>query len=141
MSYLLDTNILAETRKRRPHAGVMSWISTTSAEDMYVCAITVGEIERGIARLRARHDEQQASALTVWFEELLEGFGDRLLAIDRAVAHHWSRQPLSQPLSTSDGLIAATAATHHLTLVTRNVKDFERSGVPVVNPFELPEAD
>lgn len=135
MSYLLDTNIVSETRRRLPNHGVHEWISAVPAEQLHVSVLTIGEIGRGVTRLRERGDGQQAGVFERWLDELVEGFGERILTIDLAVAQRWAAQSASQPLPTSDALIAATAATHNLTLVTRNVKDFDRAGIQMINPF------
>lgn len=136
MSYLLDTNILSETRKRQPAAGVTKWISATPPERLHVSVLTLGEIEQGISRIRGRGEHAQASGLEGWLRQVEAGFADRILPITVQVASAWGRHQPAQPLPVVDGLIAATARVNDLTVVTRNVKDFERSGVRVLNPFE-----
>jgi hypothetical protein len=136
VSYLLDTNVLSETRKRQPDARVTGWITETAPERMHVSVLTLGEIEQGIARIRWRGDQQQAASLEHWLREVEQGFADRILPVTLSVASTWGRQQYTQPLPVIDALIAATARAHELTVVTRNVKDFERSGVQVLNPFE-----
>jgi toxin FitB len=135
VSYLLDTNVLSETRKRQPDARVTDWITETPPERMHVSVLTLGEIEQGIARIRGRGDQQQAAVLERWLLEVEQGFADRVLPVTLSVASVWGRQQYAQPLPVIDALIAATARAHELTVVTRNVKDFERSGVQVLNPF------
>ena len=135
MTYLLDTNVLSETRKRQPEAGVANWIAATSADRLHVSVLTLGEIEQGIARVRGRGDQNQASALERWLRNVQAGFGDRVLPVTPPVAAAWGRQQYTQPLPVIDALIAATARVHGLTVVTRNVKDFELAGVQVLNPF------
>jgi predicted nucleic acid-binding protein len=135
MSYLLDTNILSETRKRRPDRGVTGWISATPPEHLHLSALTIGEIARGIAQLLRRGDQQQAALLDAWLDTVIGGFGDRIIPITLPVARQWGRQCPTGPVPTVDALIAATATVHGLTLVTRNAKDFERVGGPVLNPF------
>lgn len=135
MTYLLDTNILLETRKRQAATGVMDWIATTAPELLHVSVLTLGEIEHGIVRIRGRGDHEQAIGLERWLREVELGFADRILPVTLAVASAWGRQQHSQPLPVIDGLIAATAKVNDLTVVTRNAKDFERSGVQVLNPF------
>ena len=135
MTYLLDTNILSETRKRQVATGVTDWIAATPPELLHVSVLTLGEIEHGIVRIRGRGDHEQAVGLERWLREVELGFADRILPITLPVASAWGRQQLSQPLPVIDGLIAATAKVNGLTVVTRNAKDFERSGVQVVNPF------
>jgi predicted nucleic acid-binding protein len=133
--YLLDTNVLSETRKRQPAEGVTEWIAATPPDRLYVSVLTLGEIEQGIARIRGRGDQQQATALERWLREVELGFADRILTVTLPVASAWGRQQHTQPLPVTDALIAATARVNEMTVVTRNVKDFERSGVPVFNPF------
>ena len=135
MTYLLDTNILSETRKRQAATGVTDWIAATPPELLHVSVLTLGEIEHGIVRIRGRGDHEQAVGLERWLREVELGFADRILPITLPVASAWGRQQHSQPLPVIDGLIAATAKVNSLTVVTRNAKDFERSGVQVVNPF------
>ena len=135
MTYLLDTNILSETRKRQPAAGVTNWIATTPPEWLHVSVLTLGEIEQGITRIRSRGDHEQVAGLERWLREVEFGFADRILPVTVAVASAWGRQQHEQPIPVIDGLIAATARVNGLTVVTRNVKDFERSGVEALNPF------
>ena len=135
MTYLLDANVLSETRKRQPAAGVADWIAATPPERMYVSVLTLGEIEQGIARVRGRGDLYQAAALEYWLRDVESGFEDRVLSVTLPVAAAWGRQQYSQPLPVLDALIAATARVHGMTVVTRKVKDFELAGVPVLNPF------
>ena len=135
MTYLLDTNVLSETRKRQPAEGVTEWIAATPPERLHVSVLTLGEIEQGIARIRGRGDRQQATALERWLREVELGFADRILPVTVPVASAWGRQQHAQPLPVIDALIAATARVNEMTVVTRNVKDFEHSGVPVFSPF------
>ncbi|HUB38793.1 MAG TPA: type II toxin-antitoxin system VapC family toxin [Streptosporangiaceae bacterium] len=135
MTYLLDTNILSETRKRKAATGVTEWIAATPPELLHVSVLTLGEIEHGIMRIRGRGDHEQAVGLERWLREVEAGFADRILPVTLPVASAWGRQQHSQPLPVIDGLIAATAKVNGLTVVTRNAKDFERSGVQVLNPF------
>lgn len=136
MTYLLDTNVLSETRKCQPAAGVTNWIADTPPEQLHVSVLTLGEIEQGISRIRDRGDRAQAAALERWLRDVELGFADRVLPITLQVASAWGRQQHAQPIPVIDGLIAATARVNGFTVVTRNVKDFERSGVQVFNPFE-----
>lgn len=135
MTYLLDTNVLSETRKRQPDTGVTEWVAATEPGRLHVSVLTLGEIEQGIARIRARGDHQQAAGLERWLREMEVGFADRILPVTLPVASAWGRQQHVQPLPVVDALIAATARVNGLTVVTRNVKDFQRSGIQVLNPF------
>jgi toxin FitB len=102
---------------------------------MHVSVLTLGEIEQGISRIRGRGDNEQAAALARWLEELELGFADRILPVTLPIASAWGSQQHAQPLPVIDALIAATAKVHSLTVVTRNAKDFGRTGVQVLNPF------
>jgi predicted nucleic acid-binding protein len=135
VTYLLDTNVLSETRKRQPTAGVTDWIAATPPDRLHVSVLTLGEIEQGIARVRGRGDRRQAGALERWLRDVETWFEDRILPVTLSVAAVWGRQQYTQPLPVIDALIAATARVHDMTVVTRNVKDFELAGVQVVNPF------
>ena len=135
MTYLLDTNVLSETRKRHPAAGVTAWIAATPPDRLYVSVLTLGEIERGIARVRDRGDPQQAAALERWLRDVETGFEDRVLPVTLPVAAAWGRHQCAQPVPVIDALIAATARVHDMTVVTRNVRDFELAAVAVHNPY------
>ena len=135
MTYLLDTNVLSETRKRQPEAGVANWIAATPPDRLHVSVLTLGEIEQGIARVRGRGDRNQASALERWLRDVQAGFEERVLPVTLPVAAAWGRQQYTRPLPVIDALLAATARVHGLTVVTRNVKDFELAGIQVLNPF------
>jgi toxin FitB len=135
VSYLLDTNIVSELRKgARANSGVTSWFADAADDELHLSVLTVGELRRGIDAIRKR-DGETARALDRWFLGLVDGFGDRLLPIDRAVAEEWGRMTAGQSLPVIDSLLAATAKVHGLTLVTRNTKDVGRTGVHCLNPF------
>lgn len=134
MSFLLDTNVLAEIRKKRPHAGVVSWFGSVNGPDLFLSVLVLGEVHQGVVRLR-RRDPQQAAVHETWLAELRRRYSDRILPITDAIALEWGRLNAGDPLPVVDGLMAATARVHGLTLVTRNVDDFARSEVPVLNPF------
>jgi len=134
VTYLLDTNVLSETRKRQPEAGVANWIAATPPDRLHVSVLTLGEIEQGIARVRGRGDQSQAAALERWLRDVQAGFEDRVLPVTLPVAAAWGRQQYTRPLPVIDALLAATARVRGLTVVTRNVKDFEVAGVQVLNP-------
>ena len=136
MAYLLDTNVISELRKSAPNAHVLAWHQSQAMAEAYMSTLAVGEIRQGIDRVRPR-DGKQAEALERWLVGLLRHYGDRILPVTVDVAQEWGRlNALGRPLPAIDGLMAATASVHQLTLVTRNVKDVARSGVAVVNPFE-----
>ena len=137
MTYLLDTNVISELRKpeRRADPQVRAWVARRAATDLYLSAISVLEVEVGILRL-ARHDPVAAGRLQRWLDgELLDVFAGRILAVDVPVVRRCARLHVPDPRPERDALIAATASVHGLTVVTRNVKDFEALEVPVVNPW------
>ena len=134
MAYLLDTCLLSELRKARCHPGVAGWISRIEPDEAFLSVITLGEIRRVIELHRAR-DSKAAGALEKWLLGLESHYAERVLPITPAVADRWGRLSPAQPLPVSDGLIAATALEHKLTVVTRNIADFQRSGVNTLNPF------
>jgi len=134
--YLIDTNVISEIRKcRRCDPRVAMWFSRVRDDDLYLSVLVIGEIRHGIERLRAR-DSHQARALEDWLEELIAGFAERILKIDDRVAQAWGRLSARGSFPVIDALLAATALMHGLTLVTRNLKDVERSGARCFNPFE-----
>ena len=135
MSYLLDTNVVSELRKRnRCDAGVAEWFRDVAADDLFLSVLTIGELRHGVDSL-ARRDRGRAARLNQWLHDVIDGFGERILLIDRPVAEEWGRLNVPTTLPAVDGLLAATAKIHHLTLVTRNTKHVERTGVQLLNPF------
>lgn len=135
MKFLVDTNVLSELRKGgRCNPAVARWADAADPQDMAISALVVGEIRQGIERIRAR-DRAQAVALDRWLENVRATFDSRILAVDEQVAELWGRMNVSNPLPLTDGLMAATARVHGLTLVTRNTRDFVAAGLTVLNPF------
>lgn len=136
MAFLLDTNVVSELRKSAPHPRVAEWHATHSQAVVYLSTLVVGEIRRGIERLRLR-DPKQADVLERWLAGLTTSYRERLLPVTSRVAEEWGRMSATaQPPPVIDGLMAATASVHSLTLVTRNVADVVRTGVPLINPFD-----
>jgi predicted nucleic acid-binding protein len=135
VSYLLDTNVLSETQKRRPDRRVMRWLAQSRSADLFVSVLTIGEVRRGATNLRDRGDVQRADGLERWVAEIAATFRDRVVPVSIDIANVWGNQSPSRSPGIVDGLIAATALVHGLTIVTRNTRDFERTGVRVVNPF------
>jgi predicted nucleic acid-binding protein len=136
LSYLIDTNILSELRKReRCDPNVAAWYASTRPDELFLSVLVLGEVRRGADRLRKR-DPAQARAVERWLILAVDQFGDRLLHVDRWVAEEWGRIDARTPVPPIDGLLAATAQVKGFTLVTRNVRDIARTGVPYLNPFE-----
>lgn len=136
MSFLLDTNVLSELRKReRADRGVRAWFELASNEELFLSVLVLGEIRQGIERKR-RSDAAAAHSLERWLDSLIELYGERLLPIDHRVAGQWGRLNVPTPLPAIDGLIAATALVHDLTVVTRNARAFAGTGAKVLNPFD-----
>ena len=139
MSYLLDTNVVSELRKRRGVVDerVREWAEVHAADTSHLSVVTIMEFDLGIA-LRARHDPRSAAILRSWLEDsLLPTYRNRILEVDLTVARRAAHLHVPDPMEERDGLIAATAIIHGLTLVTRNTTHFERTGVPLVNPWEF----
>ncbi|UCH26097.1 MAG: type II toxin-antitoxin system VapC family toxin [Trueperaceae bacterium] len=134
MSYLLDTNVLSELRKPKGNPKVKTWFAATEGEEVFLSVLVVGEIQQGVERLR-RRDPVQAAVFDVWLETLKRDYRERILPITAEIAEVWGRFNASNPLPVIDGLLAATAQVHGLILVTRNVADIDRTGVPLLNPF------
>ncbi len=134
--FLVDTNVVSELRKlERMNPGVREWFDATPPNDMFLSVITVGEIRKGIEEKRLR-DPAQAEALDRWMARMLTIFAGHTLPITEAIADRWGALCPGQPLPPADGLIAATALVHDLTLVTRNTGDFDRGGVRALNPWK-----
>jgi predicted nucleic acid-binding protein len=133
--FLVDTNVVSELRKGdRANPGVREWFASAPADELYLSVLVVGELRRGIELIRKR-DPASAQHLEAWLRRLLKEFADRVLPVTAEVAELWGGLSLDQPLPPIDGLIAATAMYHDMTLVTRNEHDVERAPVRVVNPF------
>jgi predicted nucleic acid-binding protein len=131
--YLLDTNIVSETRKPRPHPAVLEWIRSVSKSEMFLAAVTLGELQKGVEITR-RQDMQKAAEIGEWIDRLASAY--EILPADEPIFREWARlmRGRSNP-KWEDGLIAATARIHRLVVATRNVRDFEGFGVEAFNPF------
>ncbi|MBI3491098.1 MAG: type II toxin-antitoxin system VapC family toxin [Acidobacteria bacterium] len=137
MRFLLDTNVIAELRKGpRANPNVRAWIQALDPDAIMLSALTAGEIRRGIESVR-RRDGTAARSLERWLHRLLAEHRDRILPVDLPIAEEWGRLNVPNPLPVIDGLLAATAKVHGLVFATRNVKDVVRTGVDIVNPFDV----
>ena len=132
--YLLDTDVISELRRRRRNRNVVAWISDVSAADLFLSVVTIGEIELGIARQRVRNPSF-AKDLADWLEVTLRAYEERILPLTVGIARRWGRLAAQLGNKQLDLAIAATALEHGLTVVTRNVSDFEPTGVTVLDPF------
>ena len=132
--YLLDTNVVSELRRPRPDPGVVRWLEAARGDDLYLSVLTIGEIRLGIVRLE-RRDPARAEVLEAWLAGLEQGYADRILPVTAAVARRWAALNTDRPLPVVDALLAATAAEHDATLVTRNVADLAGVDVPLLDPF------
>lgn len=137
MSYLLDTNVVSELRRRVPDRNVLGWFEDVPSAELFLSVLTLGEIRLGVERLR-RKDEARAAMLGGWLAGLSEAYADRVVPIDAAVADAWARMSAPDPLPVIDGLLAATAFVRNWTLVTRDTAALARCGVRLLNPFEPP---
>lgn len=135
MSYLLDTNILSELVKAKPHPHVVKWFEKVPNEYLYLSVLTLGEIRKGIEGIK---EVKRKEKLRLWLEiELPNWFDGRILPIDELIADRWGRlqYEMKQPIPAIDSLIAATALHHDLSLVTRNERDYHYSSLRIINPW------
>ena len=132
--FLIDTVVISELRKSRPSASVVRWFRRQRDSDLFLSVVTLGEIERGIEKKR-RTDPAFSAELSVWLESLVNVYGDRVLPVSQAVARRWGRLSAQYGNESVDLLIAATALTHGLAVVTRNVSDFAIIDVGVIDPY------
>jgi len=136
--YLLDTNVISELRKRsRANPGVVCFFEqiVEQGDRCYISVITIGELRRGVELIRHRGDSKQAQSLEAWLQSILDEYTDNILDFTVDESQVWGRLRVPHHENAIDKQIAATALTHSLTLVTRNVDDFAGSGVSVLNPF------
>ncbi len=142
MSFLVDTNVLSDATKKKPSAAVRKWIRENEG-DLYISPVSLAEIHYGILMMdpgRSQNDLKQ------WFQKLMEVYKDSIFPLDKNVGLTWGQQLHEQKVKgckmpMEDSIIAATAKTHDLTLVTRNTDDFKNAGVNLFNPFDLPEPE
>ena len=136
--YLIDTNVISELRKKsRMNTGVKRFFEKADEQDtsLFISVITVGELRRGIESLRYKGDLQQASNIEAWFQTILQDYAGCILEFAEVESQVWGRLLVPHPENPVDKQIAATALVNGLTLVTRNVKDFKKTGITLMNPF------
>ncbi len=133
--YLLDTNVVSEFRRKKPHGAVLKWLEQAKDVKLHICAYTVAEIQIGIEKTR-RSDPVKATDLEVWLEKIIDSYP--ILSLDEKIFRIWAKIIYGKPTHhREDALIAATAIQHRLIVVTRNEKDFKQFGIEVLNPFKL----
>ncbi len=140
MKYLLDTCVLSELVKSTPDVRVLQWFEARKGPELSISAMTWGELQRGVSRLP---ESKRRSALTLWLQQLQIGFENRILAFDQNVSEVWAHMTVQaetqgQSMAAFDSIIAATARAHECKLVTRNVRDFSKAGIVVLNPWQDP---
>jgi predicted nucleic acid-binding protein len=136
--YLLDTNVVSELRRLRPHGAVLAWLRSVPDSALYLSAVTIGELQAGVEITREQ-DATRAAELEIWVGQIADTFN--VLAMDARAFRCWARfaHRRSSEL-VEDAMIAATAEVHNLTVVTRNVRDFRPFGVPTLDPFRFPQS-
>ncbi len=132
--FLLDTNVVSELRKPRPHGAVVAWLQAVEDKHLYLSAVTLGEIQAGIELTRDQ-DPAKAAEIETWLDQVAKAYN--VLPMDAAVFRRWAQLMHGKSNTLyEDAMIAATALQHHLTVVTRNVADFKTLGVKILNPFD-----
>jgi toxin FitB len=134
--YLLDTNVISETRKIRADGGVMAFLSAADEAELYLSVLTLGELRKGVEAKR-RTDPHAADQLGAWVDGIETSFADRVLGIDITAARRWGELSAARSLPVIDTLIAATTISRNLTLVTRNTRDVASTGVTIVDPWQV----
>ncbi|MGA7830698.1 MAG: type II toxin-antitoxin system VapC family toxin [Terracidiphilus sp.] len=134
LEYLLDTNVLSETRKKKADAGVIAFLQTAEASTLYISVLTLGELWKGVAKKR-REDPETAKRLADWVDGLELSFAERILKVDAAMTRLWGDWSSERPRPVVDTLLAATAVQHGLTLATRNIRDVDGIPVKLLNPW------
>ena len=132
--YLLDTNVISEVRLRRPHGGLLAWLAAQQEQQLFLSAVTIGELQVGVERTR-HQDSAKANEIESWIEQLVATY--QVLPMDAACFREWGRMMQGKPSDLiEDAMIAATARVHHLIVATRNERDFAQLDVRILNPFK-----
>jgi predicted nucleic acid-binding protein len=134
LTFLLDTNVVSEPRRRRPNTDVLRWLQEQSATELFMSVLTVGEVIAG-ARLLERRDPPAGRSLLHWFATVRSNYAERILPVTETIVETWGDLQARRPLPVTDGLLAATVLVHELVLVTRNERDFQGLGLDIVNPW------
>jgi toxin FitB len=134
--YLLDINVVSETRRVRADPSVMAFLSTADASSLFISVLTLGELQRGVVAKR-RTDPLAADRLGVWVEGIERMFADRILPVDAATARRWGELSAGRSLPVIDTLIAATALVGDLVLVSRNTRDLQTTGATIIDPWQV----
>jgi len=132
--YLLDTMILSELRKKERNPGVTEWLSDKSDSELFISVVSIGEVAKGVAQ-QYKRDEVFAGMLRQWLDKLLLLYGERILPVDIPIAKRWGEISVQTHNAGVDILLAATALEHNLSIVTRNEKHFNMTGVKIINPW------
>jgi predicted nucleic acid-binding protein len=133
--YLVDTNVISELRKPKPHGAVVAWLDSVAGHELFLSAVTLGELQAGV-ELTRRQDRTKAQEIECWIDQIADSY--QVLPMDARAFREWARLLDGQPERLSeDAMLAATARVHGLTLVTRNVRDFHSFEVKLLNPFTV----
>jgi toxin FitB len=135
IAYLLDTNVLSETRKKKPDAGVIGFLQSSESSALYISVLTLGELRKGVIE-KKRTDPVAAQSLATWVDGFEWGFADRILGIDATIAKLWGEWSGERPRAVVDTLLAATAMQHKLTLVTRDIRHVRGLPIKILNPWK-----